>query len=234
MDQNILKLLAGTNARQAQEFILSFGENRFAAWAEANRQASLRAASQRHLPHYRGQLRHQLGETALLKAAQTAKIGCIPIPTVQPGGVFMVARIGRFGLVSLTVPKKKGLPRRAATRYLLSEPNDDLDPQQKLRFMEKSPSRGTMELAYFGCMITYPAYREPETPADMVFAVPNARLTDWIEWIPLTKLHASLQDLVGKDGKDDSSYATPIPDRRIPTFRLPKRDRQVGDEESGE
>ncbi len=234
MDQDILKLLAGTNARQAQEFILSFGENRVASWAEAHRQATLRSASHRHLPHYRGQLRHQLGETALLKAAQTAKIGCISIPTVQPGGAFMVARIGRFGIVSLTVPKKKGLPRRSATRYLLGEPNEDLDPQQKLRFLEKSPSRGATELAYFGCMIAYPAFREPEAPADMVFAVPNARLTNWVEWIPLTKLHASLQDLIGKDVKDAAPYAKQIPDRRIPTFRLPKQGRQAGDEEAGE
>jgi hypothetical protein len=83
-------------------------------------------------------------------------------------------------------------------------------------------------------MIAYPAFREPEAPADMVFAVPNARLTNWVEWIPLTKLHASLQDLIGKDVKDAAPYAKQIPDRRIPTFRLPKQGRQAGDEEAGE
>lgn len=233
MDQKIIQLLSAGNPRQAQEFVLSFGEHRSASWADAHRQAGLRAASQKHLPHYRGQLRHQLGETALVNAAQTAKAGYIPMRTIKPGGVFMVARLGRFGLVSLSVANRKALPRRSPTRRLLSSPNEDLDPQHKLFLSDRSTSRGATELAYFGCMVACPSSLDPAVPYQIVFAVPDATLTNWIEWVPLTKLYACLQDLIEKDGPSNVAYSKPILDRRIPTFRLPKQGRKAGDEEAG-
>ena len=225
-ENDILELLAGSDPRQAQDFVLSFGENRVASWSDAHRQASTRAASARHLPHYRGQLRHQLGETALSMAAQTANVGCIPFRTVKPGGVFMVARLGRFGIVSLTVPARRSLPRKSPTRRLLSNPNDDLDPQHKLALI--GTSRGATELAYFGCMVTCPSFREPTVPAEMVFAVPNARLNGWIVWMPLPTVYARLQDLFDKGAGPSTTYAKPIPDLRLPKFRLPKQDRGAG------
>jgi hypothetical protein len=230
VNQDILQLLAGTNPGQAREFVLSFSEHRAASWADAQRQASLRAASHGHLPHYRGQLRYQLGETALLNAAQIAKAGCIPIRTVRPGSTFMVARVGRFGLVSVTVRDRRYMPRPSATRRLLSDPNEELDPQRKLHLTDKMPSRGATELAYFGCMIACPSIREPGAPAQMVFGIPNARLSDWIEWVPLQKLYAALEDLVSKDGQSTLPHSKPIPDRRYPTLRLPKDDRSSGGE----
>ena len=83
-------------------------------------------------------------------------------------------------------------------------------------------------------MIACPSYRDPEVPAEMVFAVPNARLTDWIVWLPLPKLYALLQDITSNDSLANTPYSNPIPDRRIPTFRLPKQDRETGSEEAGE
>ncbi len=224
MDKTILQLLAGDNPKRAQEFVLTLEEQRTASWADAHRQASLKAASKGHVSHFRGQLRHQLGETALLEASQIAGLGCLPFRTVKPGGIFMVARIGRFGLVSLSVPKKRAMPRFSWTRRLLSEPNEDLDPQEKLRLVEKSPSRGATELAYFGCIVALPWRKDPSVPAEIALAVPNARLTDWLAWIPLTGLHAALQDLVDDIGVGDTWAAKPIVDRRLPTFRLPKEE----------
>jgi len=233
VDREILQLLAGQNPNQAQDFILAFGEHRTASWADAQRQAVLRAASQRHTPHYRGQLRFQLGETAIVHAAQAARIGCIPIRTVKPGGVFMVARVGRFGLVSLMTPNKRAMPRKSVTRRLLSDPNEDIDPQQKLGLIDKAVRRGATELAYFGCMVAYPSYHDPAVPSQLAFAVPNAGMTRWIEWVPLTKLYASLQDIIAKDTPTSSPHAEPIRDRRFPVFRLPKQDRESGDEGMG-
>ena len=226
MENDIVGLLSGNDPRKAQEFILAFGEQRAASWADSQRQAVMKSASTRHVPHFRGQLRHQLGEAVLARAAETARTGCIPIRTVKPGGVFMVARVGRFGLVSLSVSEKRAIPRKSATRRLLSEPNDDLDPQQKLLFADRASARGATELAYFGCMITCPSYRDPSTPSDIVFAVPNARLTDWIEWLPITKLFALLQSRMDSSSKPAMPVeARPIPDLRIPRFRLPRQDR---------
>src|SRR5262249_1633351 len=120
-------------------------------------------------------------------------------------------------------------PRRSPTRRWLSSPNDDLDAQHRLAL--SGTSRGATELAYFGCMIACPSFREPTIPAEIVFAVPNARLTDWIMWMPLPAIYAQLQDLVDKGRKPSAAYTKPIPDRRIPTFRLPKQDRGAGGED---
>lgn len=235
MEGDILSLLAGSNPKQAQDFILAFGEHRAASWADSHRQAATRSASQKHVPPFRGQLRHQLGETALSNAAQVARAGCIPITTVKPGGVFMVARIGRFGLVSLSISGRRSMPRRSPTRRLLGEPNEDLDPQQKLWLAEKVSSRGATELSYFGCMIACPSRRDPTAPAEMVLAVPNARLNEWLGWIPLTRAYALLQDLIVNDDVfKNISQPKPIPDRRLPTFRLPKRDLEAGEEGSSD
>lgn len=228
MNREILQLLSGDNPRQAQDFILAFGDYRTSSWSDAQRQASLKSASKRRLPHYRGQLRHQLGETALANAARAANIGCIPVPTIRPGGVFMVARLARFGLVSMNVANKRTMPRRSPTRRLLSSPNDLLDPQQKLALADRTFGRGATELAYFGCMVACPAYPDPSTPAQLAFAIPNAKLADWIEWIPLTRLHALLQDIIDEQPRVDIVPFKPIVDRRFPTFRLPKHDRDVG------
>ena len=231
MEKDILSLLAGRNSKQAQDFVLAFSEHRAASWADSQRQAAIRAASQRHIPGFRGQLRHQLGETALASAAQVANVGCIPIMTVKPGGVFMVARIGRFGLVSLCIAGRKFTSRSSATRRLLSGPNDDLDPQRKLWLADKSSARGTTELAYFGCMVACPSRRDPSVPAEMVFAIPNARMTEWIEWIPLTRLFAMLQDVATQnEAPGNAIQSKPIPDRRIPKFRLPRQDEGTGNE----
>lgn len=224
MEDQIVGLLADRDPKQAQDFILAFGEHRTASWADSQRQAALKAASKRHVPHFRGQLRHQLGETALANAAQVAKVGCIPFPTVKPGGVFMVARVGRFGLVSLRVGSRRALPRRSPTRLLLSNPNDDIDPQQKLWAAEKASARGATELAYFGCMVVQPSRNDPSAPAEMALAIPNARMTDWLDWIPLPRVFAALQNIVSGDGSaKEAPQIRPIPDRRMPTFRLPKR-----------
>jgi hypothetical protein len=231
MTNSILRLLADRNPRQAQDFILAFGEHRSASWTDSHKQASVRAASKGHLPHFRGQLRHQLGEASLATAAHVAKVGCIPVQTVKPGGFFMVARVGRFGLVCLSVRGRRFMPRRSATRRLLSGPNDDLDPQQKLRLADEASARGATELAYFGCMVTTPSRSDPTSPGEVVLAIPNARLTDWIEWIPLPRLFAMLQDFVPKSGEGSRpAEAKPIPDLRIPQFRLPKHDRKGSEE----
>ena len=210
MEDGILDLLAGRNPKQAQDFILAFGEHRAASWADS-----------------------QLGETALASASQVARAGCIPITTIKPGGVFMVARVGRFGLVSITVADRKSMPRKSPTRRLLSNPNDDIDPQRKMLLADRAFARGTTELAYFGCMVACPSPRDPAIPSEMVLAIPNARMSEWIAWIPLTRIYAQLQDLISKDTQaKDAPQSKPIPDRRIPRFKLPKRDREAGDDGS--
>ena len=65
----------------------------------------------------------------------------------------MVARLGRFGLVSLSVATRRSLPRKSPTRRLLKGSSEDLDPQQKLWMAEKASLRGATESAYFGCMM---------------------------------------------------------------------------------
>src|SRR5438552_2074437 len=110
-DEIVLDLLTDRNAARARNMILSWDERRNSSWADAAREAEARAASEGHLPQIRGQLRYHLGEAALAQAARSAGAGAIPLKTQPPGGVFTVARIGRFALVSATVQNPKAMPR---------------------------------------------------------------------------------------------------------------------------
>jgi hypothetical protein len=231
VEADVLELLAGKNPKQAQDFVLSWGEGRNAAWADAHSQARARAASDTHLRQLRGQLRYQFGEAALSKAANVAGAGCLPIPTVQPGAAFMGARIGRFVLLSATVRSREFMPRPSATRTLLSRVNDDLNPQGKLDYGVSTSSRGATELAYLGFMAVTPSFRDPTIPAELVLAVSNKDITEWLHWIPLHRLYALLQDRIRAD--NGSAKQRPIKDRRIPTFRVPKPGRGTGDDKSG-
>src|SRR5215813_9548582 len=98
----------------------------------------MRAASNGHLPQIRGQLRYHLGQKALAESCHGVGLGAIPMHTTPPGGIFIVARIGRFGLVSLTVKHGELRPRRSITRKILSQANESLDPQARLFQEEKS------------------------------------------------------------------------------------------------
>jgi hypothetical protein len=218
----ILDLLADRDPTQARDFVLTWGERRNASWADAARQALQRAASVDHLPQIRGQLRYHLGEIALAEAAGAAKAGHLPIKTTPAGGVFVVARIGRFALVNVAVRNSHALPRRSVTRKLLSQRNVDLNPQGNL-FEPRASSRGTTELAYFGCVVSVPWRRDPTVPAELAIAIPNAALSDWLSWMPLHFAFARLQERVDS-GKLQKLSHSDIPDKVFPKFRFPKRD----------
>jgi hypothetical protein len=222
----ILELLADRNPAQARDFMLAWGERRNASFVDAQRQAVSRAASINHLPQIRGQLRYHLGEIALAHSAGAVNAGQLPVKTSPPGGVFIVARIGRFALVSLTTRKKHGLPRRSITRKLMSQRNLDLEPQQD--FLDPIGSRGATELAYFGCLVAVPWKRDPSIPAELAIAIPNASLSDWLTWMPLSFAFAQLQTRID-NGPGSSPSSDPIPDNVFPKFRLPKRDDSEGE-----
>ena len=79
-------------------------------------------------------------------------------------------------------------------------------------------------------MVTCPSFRDPFAPQEIALAVPNAGMSEWILWIPLTRAYALLQDFIENDSlniKDASPK--PIMDRRIPRFRLPNQDREADD-----
>jgi hypothetical protein len=218
----ILDLLADREPTQARDFVLTWGERRNASWADAARQALQRAASVNHLPQIRGQLRYHLGEIALAEAAGAAKAGYLPVKTTPPGGVFVVARIGRFALVNVAVRNSHALPRRSVTRKLLSQRNVDLNPHGNL--FEPTPnSRGTTELAYFGCVVSVPWRRDPTVPAELAIAIPNAALSEWLIWMPLNFAFARLQERVDS-GNPQKPSGSDIPDKVFPKFRFPKRD----------
>lgn len=227
MEALILDLLADRDPSQARDFILSWGERRNASWADAARQASQRAASVDHLPQIRGQLRYHLGEIALAEAAGVAKAGHLPVKTTPAGGVFIVARIGRFALVSVAVQNRHALPRRSVTRKLLSQRNADLDPQGSL-FESRPTARGTTELAYFGCAVSVPWRRDPTVPAELAIAIPNAALSEWLIWMPLPFAFARLQERVDS-GKPSKPSSGDIPDNVFPRFRLPKEEPREDD-----
>lgn len=233
MDLSILNLLGDRDPALARDFLLAWAEHREASWTNAARDARARAASVKHEPHIRGQLRYQYGESALAVASRKSGIGCLPMPTKLPGGVFMLARVGRFGLVSLSTRHKDFLPRRTATRKLLSEPNDGIDPQTRLELEEEGASRSATELAYFGCLVSVPNRRDPTAPSELAFAVPDASLERWIEWAPLHRVCALLQSLKVPHPKPRGVGTKRIPDRAIPKFRVPKKDRKAGDDEKG-
>jgi hypothetical protein len=217
----ILDLLADRNPAQARDFVLAWGERRNASFADAQRQAVSRAASVDHLPQIRGQLRYHLGEIALGNSAGAVKAGQLPVKTDPPGGVFIVARIGRFALVSLTTRKKHALPRRSITRKLMSQRNLDLEPQRSL--LDPIGSRGATELAYFACLVAVLWKRDPSVPSELAIAVPNASLSDWLTWMPLHFAFAQLQARIDS-GTGSSPSIGPIPDNVFPKFRLPKQD----------
>jgi hypothetical protein len=225
----VIDLLAGRSPGVAGDFFLSWAERRSSSWADAARDASTRAATNGHLPQIRGQLRFHRGEIALAEAARAANAGIIPMPTVQPGATFVVARVGRFGLVSLMVRDHRKLPRRAVTRRLLSQPNQEIDPQQSL-LRDGLSARGATELAYFGCVVAVPSSDDPSVPSELAIGVPNAAVTDWIAWMPLHRVHAMLNDRAAGGGTSAEPPAPKIEDRRFPTFRLPKKDDDAKDE----
>jgi len=222
LEAAVLDLLADRNPAQARDFVVAYGERRNASWAEAARQAPERAASPIHLPQVRGQLRYHLGEIALAEAAGAASVGHLPMTTTFPGGVFTVARVGRFGLVSLVIRDKYRIPRRSVTRKLLAQRNIDLEPQTDM-FDPQTGSRGATELAYFGCMVTIPWRRDPTVPADIAIAIPDSKLSQWLVWMPLHFAFAEFQQRVDA-GKPQEPKRPDIPDNAFPKFRLPKRD----------
>jgi hypothetical protein len=223
--------LADRDPSQARNFLLAWGERRNASWADAARQALQRAASVDHLPQIRGQLRHHLGEIALAEAAGAVRAGYMPVKTTPPGGVFALARIGRFALVSIAVRNKYSLPRRSITRKFLSQRNIDLAPQETL-FEPRPSSRGTTELAYFGCVVGVPWRRDPTVLAELAVAIPNTGLSEWLAWIPLHFAFALLQERIDS-GTPSKPSSTEIPDKAFPRFRLPKRDAADDDKKKG-
>jgi hypothetical protein len=226
---SIVDLLADKNPAAARNLMLAWTERRNAAWANAARDAEARAASARHLPQIRGQLRYHLGETALVESARDANVGAIPFQTQPPGGIFTVARVGRFALVSVTAQHKKLMPRKSVTRKLLSQPNEAIDPQNDMfaSVVEKPPV--VTELAYFGCLVTIPNKRDPSVPAELGFGVPSVGLQSWISWIPFSRLIVLLQEKVDAGGTPPTTDSV-VPDIAFPRFRMPKKDSDVGED----
>jgi hypothetical protein len=206
--------------------MLAWEEHRTASWADAARDAEARAASDGHLPQIRGQLRYHGGEVALAQAARSVGAGAIPLPTRPAGGIFTVARIGRFALVSLMVRERHKLPRRTVTRKLLSQPNEALDPQSSL-FRDDAPKPVT-ELAYFGCLVAVAARPDPTIPAEMALAIPTRGMDGWISWMPLHRLHSMLRTRA--DAVPTRVDESDLPDVAFPTFRLPTEREELGDE----
>jgi hypothetical protein len=225
-DDIVLDLLAGKNPNRARNMMLAWEERRSASWANAARDAEARAAFEGHLPHIRGQLRYHGGETALREAARSAGAGALPLHTKPPGGIFTVARVGKFALVSVMIRERHLMPRRTVTRKLLSQPNDGIDPQSSL-FSDEKPKTVT-ELAYFGCLVAVAAKRDPTVPAELALAIPTRSLDQWISWTPLHRLHAALQERASGAADDESSGD--LPDIAFPTFRVPSEREDTGDD----
>src|SRR5262249_32839388 len=127
IDELVADLLTDKAAAKARDVILTWSEARTSSWADSDRDAQIRAASGGHLPQIRGQLRYHAGQKALSESCRSTGLGAIPMHTTPPGGVFTVARVGRFALVSLNVRHRKLLPRRSITRRMLSQANESLD-----------------------------------------------------------------------------------------------------------
>jgi hypothetical protein len=227
-DRVVLDLLIDRNSQRARDVMLAWDERRNSSWADAAREAEVRAASDGHLPQIRGQLRYHLGELALAQAARSAGAGAIPLATKPPGGIFTVARVGRFALVSVMVPRHGAMPRRTVTRKLLSQPNEGLDPQSSLPFDDPMPKLIT-DLAYFGCLIAVAGRRDPTVPAELALAIPTAELDRWISWIPLHRLHAVLQERT-VEGPGNISGGGVVPDIAFPTFRVPADRKDSGED----
>ena len=230
LEETVLDLLTERNAGQIRDFMAAWGEHRNTSWVNAHREAHARAASGGHLPQIRGQLRYHLGELALAESARSTKVGVLPFVTTPPGGAFMIARLGRFAVISLTVRKNRLSPRRSVTRKLLSQPNAELEPQHRLALDGRASARGATELAYLGCVVAVPCKADPTVPSELVFAVPTAALNDWIVWIPLHRMHALLQERADAGRASQRTPGATIPDHVFPKFRLPKRDDTADDD----
>jgi hypothetical protein len=219
-DEVVADLLADRDAGKARDMMLAWSEARTSTWADAERDAQMRAAYGGQVPQIRGQLRYHSGQKALVDSCQSVGLGAMPMPTTPGGATFTIGRVGRFALVSLQAKDRTLLPRRSITRKIMSQANEPLDPQTRLF----EPQRVVTELAYFGCLVSIPS-RDPLVPAELGFAVPNAGITIWLSWIPLHRLHGMLQSRI--DGATGASDArgddADIPDLVIPTFRVPVR-----------
>jgi hypothetical protein len=225
IDDRIADLLADKAPAKARDLALAWPETRNSSWADAHREAEARSASKGHLPQHRGQLRYHYGQAGLVEACRRAGLGSIPMRTNPPGGIFIVGRVGRFALVSMTIRHQFLMPRRSLTRTMLSQANETIDPQEHL-FGAKAT---VTELAYFGCLIAIPNRHDPSTPAELALAVPNVGITEWISWIPLHRLHGLLQARV--DSHAGETGGTELPDLVIPKFRVPKQRKDTGEDE---
>lgn len=230
MDDEIADLLLATNPGTARSFFSHWEEKRSASLADAQKIARERAASEGHLSAIRGQLRYHLGELALRDAAAAAGIGAMPMATVMPGAKFMLARVGRFGIVSIKTNSARRMPAASKTRKLLARPNDIIDPQQS--FLESPFSHKPMELAYLGCLVVVPSTKDPREPSELFFAVPNAQCNRWINKISLTRLHALLLDRDAAGAGKGVAPSVAVQDNAFPTIKLPKTDESDTDQSS--
>jgi hypothetical protein len=232
IEQLIADLLADRAPLRARDFTLAWEEHRNSSWVDAARDAETRAGSDGHIPQIRGQLRYHLGEVAIANAAHRAGAGVIPLRTQPPGGIFNIARVGRFALVSVTVRYPSLLPRRSITRRLLSQPNEAIDPILELPLDPKGRKVVT-DLAYLGCLCAVPKASDPTVPEILALGVPNVGLSGWIAWTPLYRLQALLQERADAFSKGIGAPETGVvPDLAFPTFRVPKHDVGEDDQES--
>lgn len=219
LDDHIVDLLIATNPQVARTFFLKWDELRSASWATANLQATQTAASQKHVPALRGQLRHQLGEEALAQAAAAAGVGSFPKETEKPGACMMLARVGKFALTSVKVNDRMLLPRKSLTRSILSRPNWGITPQNDMFKEAEDPP--LEELAYFGCLLAVPSVSDATAPYGMYLAVPNMGMTDWIKTFSIETVHAKiLNRLSGRDAAKGAE-STAIEDKAIPRIKMP-------------
>jgi hypothetical protein len=230
IDDVVLNLLADKAPVKARDFMLAYSEHRTTSWADAARDAIVRAGSDGHLPQTRGQLRYHAGELAIAQACHSSGAGVIPLRTRPPGGIFNVARLGRFSLVGVTVTYPGLMPRKSVTRKLLSQPNEALDPCLRLDFGEPKSPRIVTELSYFGCIVTVPSVSDKAIPAIIALGIPNAAVTEWISWIPFHRLHTVLQERADRFYAGDAPQPASVPDNAFPTFRAPK----IGDADDKE
>jgi len=233
VDETVLDLLTDRVPIKARDFMLAWSEYRTTSWADAARDAATRAGSDGHLPQIRGQLRYHEGEVSVADACRASGVGVIPLRTRPPGGVFNVARVGKFSLVSVAVRYPGLMPRASVTRKLLSQSNETLDPCLRMDFGVPEAPRVITELSYFGCLATVPSISDKSVPAILALGIPNAAVTEWITWIPFHRLHTSLQERADKFSPGDAPSPAVIPDQAFPTFRAPKVDDAENDEGGG-
>ena len=138
----------------------------------------------------------------------------------------MVARVGHFALISLKVRAPGALPRKSTTRRLLSQPNEDIDPQSRL-FQEEGSSRGATELAYLGCMVSVPCNTDPTVPAELALGVMSAAMDRWLSWISIPRACASLQGIDAGGPTPIRPVGELIPDKAFPKLRVPNTDDQA-------